>query len=663
MAFANAMDSRIIGENGAPSLATTGSKLLDLHTALVRGLSTSALEGLFAAALKEAITVEAKADFVILAFQTRAARDGKGERRLFHELLRLIWSTLGEEAVVAVLPLVPTMGYWKDLSMIIALESTPAAVEGRCLDIMAEALREDEAELNAAAAADRKPLKLSLVGKWAPREHSAHDATASKLAVLLYGSANKAAARRKYRKLVSALNAALGTTEVLMAAKRWAEIRFAHVASTCLARHRKAFLNERLREVPSRAQAETGNRHPRDAARVAARRHLRAQMASKRGVKGRALSGPHEIVARCMIHMEQQMVMAALGDDMDYDRRGLMSDAEGELVEAQWADMRDGVRASLLKAEEQRARTVLAAAAPAAAAVGGGDLGALRSTLRRRGVDMGKVVALVDVSGSMTGAPMEAAIGLGILTSELAAPAFRDRVLTFEAKPRWVDLSGCGSLRSKVEALAAAPWGGSTDFAAACEHILAAVQAARLSADEIPDLLVLSDMAFDEAHGEGHVASWATHHERLQRRFAEVGVAVCGQPYPPPRILYWNLRAAGAGFAAAADAPGTQLLSGFSPAMIKLVLAGHELVLEEETLVTAERRGGPTPLQTLRAALDDAAFHPVRSALSALPIGPLAAYRWPPAEGGREPEEEAAEEEDGFELVGAEECVRVKSCE
>ena len=131
------------------------------------------------------------------------------------------------------LPLVPTMGYWKDLSMIIALESTPAAVEGRCLDIMAEALREDEAELNAAAAADRKPLKLSLVGKWAPREHSAHDATASKLAVLLYGSANKAAARRKYRKLVSALNAALGTTEVLMAAKRWAEIRFAHVDATC----------------------------------------------------------------------------------------------------------------------------------------------------------------------------------------------------------------------------------------------------------------------------------------------------------------------------------------------------------------------------------------------------------------------------------------------
>ena len=165
MAFANAMDSRIIGENSAPSLATTGSKLLDLHTALVRGLSTSALEGLFAAALKEAITVEAKADIVILAFQTRAAREGKGERRLFHELLRLIWSTLGEEAVVAVLPLVPTMGYWKDLSMIIALESTPAAVEGRCLDIMAEALREDEAELNAAAAADRKPLKLSLVGK------------------------------------------------------------------------------------------------------------------------------------------------------------------------------------------------------------------------------------------------------------------------------------------------------------------------------------------------------------------------------------------------------------------------------------------------------------------------------------------------------------------
>ena len=105
-----------------------------------------------------------------------------------------------------------------------------------------------------------------------------------------------------------------------------------------------------------------------------------------------------------------------------------------------------------------------------------------------------------------------------------------------------------------------AGWGGSTDFAAACERILQAAEAAKLTPDEIPDLLVLSDMQFNEAGGFGGGdgygggygrrrggGSWETHFERLQRRFAEVGVAVCGTPYAPPRIVFWNLRGNGRG--------------------------------------------------------------------------------------------------------------------
>merc|ERR1719399_1841785 len=154
---------------------------------------------------------------------------------------------------------------------------------------------------------------------------------------------------------------------------------------------------------------------------------------------------------------------------------------------------------------------------------------------------------------------MEVAIGLGILVSELSAPAFRDRVLTFESSPTW------------VATVQAAPWGFSTDFAAACERILAAAEAAKLSPDEIPDLLVLSDMQFDQASGLNRGNTWETHLERLKRRFAEAGVRACGSPWACPRIIFWNLRANTVGFPAAPNAPNTQLLSGFSPALLKLV--------------------------------------------------------------------------------------------
>merc|ERR1719247_478895 len=129
---------------------------------------------------------------------------------------------------------------------------------------------------------------------------------------------------------------------------------------------------------------------------------------------------------------------------------------------------------------------------------------------------------------------MEVAIALGILVAELTSPTFANRVLTFESRPNWVDLSGCKDLADKVEKVQAAGWGGSTDFAAACERILAAAEAAKLRPDQIPDLLVLSDMQFNQAGGydggysyyyrrssPSPSSSWETHYERLERRFAE----------------------------------------------------------------------------------------------------------------------------------------------
>jgi uncharacterized protein with von Willebrand factor type A (vWA) domain len=50
------------------------------------------------------------------------------------------------------------------------------------------------------------------------------------------------------------------------------------------------------------------------------------------------------------------------------------------------------------------------------------------------------MVPLVDVSGSMNGGPLEAAIALGICVAEKSR--FGKRVLTFTDHPEWVHLNG-----------------------------------------------------------------------------------------------------------------------------------------------------------------------------------------------------------------------------
>ena len=628
LASMDLLDSRTVTTNGDACLKKTNSSLLDLFFKLVRGLDAEELASLFSAAVTEATEPEAKADLIVLAFQTRATRGhGKGEKDLAYQLLKLGAKEFGEEPVAAVLGLLPLYGYWKDLVHLVASDDCPRALADKSEELLCEQLLADEAELAAATAEKRTP-SLSLVAKYAPREGMKFDKgplrLAKRLAQRLFGSANPAASARKYRKLCSSLNSQLCTTEVLMAAGRWEEIRFARVASLCLQRHRKAFLNEALKGVLTPAQDATGNRHPDDPARVAARLHLREAIVSKKGVQGKALM-PHEIVKLC------------LGGE----GRSL-STLEADLMNAQWASLRAGTLEAMRTAVEQRDLEVLEAAAPATAGLG--SLAALERALPKH-VDLGKLVALVDVSGSMSGTPMEAAIALGILVSELAAPTFRDRVLTFESVPNWVDLSSHTSIRDKVRACEQAPWGGSTNFEAACERILGAAEAAKLPPDEVPDLIVFSDMQFDQANG-GHGGRWETAFERLQRRFAEVGQRVCGAPYAAPRIIFWNLRANTVGFPVAKDTPNVQLLSGFSPALLKLVVSGADLVGDEEEVTetvvmpdgsiqstTKVVRSGPTPEQILRTALDDAVFDAVRLRLAALEAGPFKDYAFAPKDG------------------------------
>jgi len=211
-------------------------------------------------------------------------------------------------------------------------------------------------------------------------------------------------------------------------------------------------------------------------------------------------------------------------------------------------------------------------------------------------------------------------IALGILVSEVTHESFRDKVLTFAEKPGWHDLRGKTSFVEKTQSLAKANWGGSTDFYAAMKLIAKVVRRQNLRADEIPDLLVISDMQFNEAIGR---KSWDLSQLKINSMFRDLGLELHGRPFDPPQIIFWNVRGDVVGYPASADSKGVIMLSGFSPSLMKFVLSGE---MEEEVIVGVDSAGNTVkekkqlcPREALCRVLYDSGLDAVRAALDAMP--------------------------------------------
>ena len=178
-------------------------------------------------------------------------------------------------------------------------------------------------------------------------------------------------------------------------------------------------------------------------------------------------------------------------------------------------------------------------------------------------------IAVVDVSGSMTSgsgsvAPIDPAIALGLLVSEVSTGPFAHRVLTFSAKPQWHVIQR-GSLHEQVTRLQKADWGGNTDLQATFDLILTLAVQHRVSPSALPStLFILSDMEFDSACGAFNVSNF----EVVQTKYALAG-------YPMPKVVFWNLSGSTGGAPVRMGDAGVALLSGFSGELLKVVMSGQ----------------------------------------------------------------------------------------
>jgi hypothetical protein len=177
---------------------------------------------------------------------------------------------------------------------------------------------------------------------------------------------------------------------------------------------------------------------------------------------------------------------------------------------------------------------------------------------------LGKMIPMVDVSGSMEGDPMNVAIALGIRIAEKSI--IGKRALTFSAKPTWVNLEPYPDFFSQVKALRRAEWGMNTNFHAALDTILDAIIQNKMAPEDVQDLVlvILSDMQMDVADRNG-----LTVYDNIKLKYEQAGMRVHGKPYKPPHILFWNLRST-SGFPSLSSQPNASMMSGFSPALLNL---------------------------------------------------------------------------------------------
>ena len=144
------------------------------------------------------------------------------------------------------------------------------------------------------------------------------------------------------------------------------------------------------------------------------------------------------------------------------------------------------------------------------------------------------IVAMADVSGSMSGRPMASSIGLAIYLAQHNVGAYHNQYMTFTDNPHFINLrEGC-SLLEAVQKTASAGVGYSTNLMKAMNEILYVAVANGVPNSEMPKaMLVLSDNEIDRYYRPN--TNW-DFMDTLEAKFRAYG-------YECPKLILWNINA------------------------------------------------------------------------------------------------------------------------
>lgn len=203
-----------------------------------------------------------------------------------------------------------------------------------------------------------------------------------------------------------------------------------------------------------------------------------------------------------------------------------------------------------------------------------------------------KMLPVCDVSGSMSGLPMEISVSLGLYLSERNVGPFKDAFITFSGTPQLQYLNGTLTQRSRQ--LEQGDWGQNTNLEAVFDLVLNKAVQNKLAQSDLPDtILIISDMEFDTATGEKrydyatgrYVSKKVTNFDSIRSKFKSAG-------FEMPSLVFWNVNGRPGNSPVTVNDRDVALVSGSSPAVVKGVLEGSNSITPIDVLnnvIEAER--------------------------------------------------------------------------
>ncbi|MDD3029835.1 MAG: DUF2828 family protein [Alphaproteobacteria bacterium] len=203
-----------------------------------------------------------------------------------------------------------------------------------------------------------------------------------------------------------------------------------------------------------------------------------------------------------------------------------------------------------------------------------GALEALWRALPNTMTGNGNVLVVRDGSGSMGSnigktsvRALDVSTALAIYFAERCTGAFKDKYITFSACPEIVSLVGMETLMEKLRESYRYDDCSNTNIEATFDLILSAAVINGMNQADLPRIvLVISDMEFDGAvYGR---KAGATLFSNIAARFVRAGYAL-------PKLAFWNVNSRTDTVPMKENENGVVLVSGFSPAVVKMVLSGE----------------------------------------------------------------------------------------
>lgn len=362
---------------------------------------------------------------------------------------------------------------------------------------------------------------MSLLAKWLPSCNTSSSET-RKLAKKIYTALDLS--EKEYRKMLSKIRAELKVVEVDASAKNWSNIDYEKVPSMANLKYKNAFLrNDEARRREYLGKLEKGE----------------AKINS-------SVAFPCDIVHK---YISSRSSYGYYG----YNYNNIQIDTA---LEAMWKSLPDFV-----KANDRSSSTIVVA----------DDSGSMTSS----------------ASGNMS--ILTVAQSLAIYFSEKLTGPYKDKCITFSNRPQYLDFTNCKSLIDKIKVMYSHSEVANTNIEAVYDLILQTAINNNLKQEDIPaNVLLVSDMEFDSmvsfngcdrcySFDDRYHAKQRALFEQIKKRFEAAG-------YVMPRTIFWNVGSRTGTIPLQQHATGTALVSGYSPAIAKMVFSAktdpYEVLLE-----------------------------------------------------------------------------------